>query len=149
MPVVEGETDYLLLEAIILELFPTARLLPIQPTEPGKGGWRDVQKWCQETWQRPGASLAQIISGQTGPKLDLLIIHVDADIARQSNSDLQKNVTSPITDVLQPCPPSVDTVNKLLRFASPWGKASGSALAKLCQFERATKRSRLSHSITG
>ena len=27
--VVEGETDYLLLEAIILELFPTARLLPI------------------------------------------------------------------------------------------------------------------------
>ena len=50
MPVVEGETDYLLLEAIILELFPTARLFPIQPTEPGKGGWRDVQKWCQETW---------------------------------------------------------------------------------------------------
>jgi hypothetical protein len=102
--VVEGETDYLLLEAIILELFPTARLFPIQPTEAGKGGWRDVQKWCQETWQRPGASLAQIISGQTGPKLDLLIIHVDADIARQSEFDLQKNVTSPITDVLQPCP---------------------------------------------
>ena len=118
--VVEGETDYLLLEAIILELFPTARLLPIQPTEPGKGGWRDVQKWCQETWQRPGASLDQIISGQTGPKLDLLIIHVDADIARQSDSDLQKNVTSPITDVLQPCPPSVETVDKLKQVVARW-----------------------------
>ena len=34
-----------------------------------------------------------------------MIIHVDADIARHSDSDLQKNVTSPITDVLQPCPP--------------------------------------------
>ena len=34
--VVEGETDYLLLETILLKLFPTARLFPIY--HPAKSG---------------------------------------------------------------------------------------------------------------
>ncbi len=118
--VVEGETDYLMLEAIILKLFPDARILSIQPAATGKGGWRDVQEWCQETWRRQGSSLEKLISEDTGQKLDLLIIQVDADIARHSTLDLQKNVDDVVADVMQPCPPIANTVSKLQLVIARW-----------------------------
>ena len=89
--VVEGPTDRLVLHAILDKLLPgdptQHRYFPLQPT-PTFGqtgtGWKGVRRWCHQTWQRPGSSLDRLISGSAGPPLDLLVIHLDADVDRKS-----------------------------------------------------------------
>ena len=92
--VVEGPTDRLVLQAVLDQLIPGQhRYLPLQPTptlgETGSG-WKGVRRWCRETWQREGVTLNAILSGATGPALDLLVIHVDASIAIEA--DLQEEI---------------------------------------------------------
>ncbi|MEA3340443.1 MAG: hypothetical protein U9R15_10805 [Chloroflexota bacterium] len=120
--VVEGPTDRLVLQAILDKLCPGEhRYFPLQPTETfGETGtgWKGVRRWCYETWQREGASLDRILSGDTGPVLDLLVIHIDADIAAEH--DLQEGDDAPIPDVQQPCPPAAATADQLERIIARW-----------------------------
>lgn len=120
--VVEGPTDRLVLQAILDKLCPGEhRYFPLQPAETfGEigTGWKGVRRWCRETWQREGASLDKILSGDTGPALDLLMIHVDADIATER--DLQEGDDTPIPDVQQPCPPAETTANQLRHVTARW-----------------------------
>lgn len=122
--VVEGPTDRLLLEAVLDEICPgDHRYFPIQPTETfGETGtgWKGVRRWCRETWQRKGSNLDRILSGDTGPPLDLLVIHVDADIATEH--DLQEDEANPIPDVAKPCPPIGTTASQLQRVVGRWLK---------------------------
>lgn len=122
--VVEGPTDRLVLEAVLNKVLPGKhRYLPLQPTETfgERGtGWKGVRRWCYETWQRQGSSLATLISGATGPALDILVIHLDADVATEH--DLQADEAEPILDVEQPCPPIRDTVNRLECVVRRWLK---------------------------
>jgi hypothetical protein len=120
--VVEGPTDRLVLEAVLNEICPGEhRFFPLQPTmtfgETGTG-WKGVRRWCRETWQREGASLEKILSGDTGSPLDLLVIQVDADIAAEP--DLQEGEETPIQNVQQPCPPAAATANQLARIIVRW-----------------------------
>ena len=120
--VVEGPTDRLVLQAILNRLCPGHhRYFSLQPTETfGKmgTGWKGVRRWCRETWQRKDASLDKILSGDTGPPLDLLVIHVDADIAIEH--DLQDEDDTPILDVQQPCPPAAATAEQLRHIVIRW-----------------------------
>ncbi len=108
--VVEGPTDRLILTAVLRKILPghpeDHRFLPLQPSptfgETGTG-WKGVRKWCQESWQRTGSSLEAILSSTSGPTLDLLVIHVDADII--GANDLQDGFDDPIPGVPAPCPP--------------------------------------------
>ncbi len=59
-----------------------------------------------------------IISGGTGPPLDLLVIHVDADIAYEN--DLQEGEEEPVLNVQQPCPPASATADQLQRVITCW-----------------------------
>ncbi len=119
--VVEGPTDRLVLEAVLSEIIPGEhRYFPLQPSTPlgATGtGWKGVRRWCQETWQRQGSSLDQIISGETGAPLDLLVIHIDADFAAED--DLQDD-DAPVADVQQPCPPAAATADKLRQVVAHW-----------------------------
>ncbi len=119
--VVEGPTDRLVLQAVLDKLLPGEnRYFPLQPgvTFGATGtGWKGVRSWCQETWQRQGSSLDQIISGETGAPLDLLVIHIDADIAAED--DLQ-NDGGPVIDVQRPCPPAAATAAKLRQVVARW-----------------------------
>ena len=123
--VVEGPTDRLVLQAVLDRLLPDDpeghRYFPLQPT-PMFGhtgtGWKGVRSWCYQTWQRSGSNLNVILSGDTGPLLDLLVIHVDADIA--SETDLQDDDAAPIPDVQQPCPPASATADQLQRVIEHW-----------------------------
>jgi hypothetical protein len=81
-------------------------------------GWKGVRRWCRETWQRDGSSLDKILSGDTGPPLDLLVIQVDADIADEA--DLQTDDQSPVPDVRRPCPPIAGTAIQLRRVIARW-----------------------------
>ncbi len=120
--VVEGPTDRLVLEAVLNKLCPGEhRYFTLQPAETfGKmgTGWKGVRRWCRKTWQREGSSLDKILSSDTGPALDLLVIQVDADIATEH--DLQEGEKSPIPDVQQPCPPVVATTNQLRCVIARW-----------------------------
>lgn len=120
--VVEGPTDRLVLETVLDKLCPGEhRYFALQPPETfGETGtgWKGVCRWCREIWQREGSSLEKIISGDTGPALDLLVIHVDADIAREH--DLQEGINTPVPNVEQPCPPAEATANQLKRVMARW-----------------------------
>ncbi len=125
--VVEGPTDRLVLQAILDRLLPGEhRYLPLQPpaTFGERGtGWKGVRRWCRETWQRSGSDLDRLLAGDTGPALDLLVIHVDADIADEP--DLQENEADPISDVSQPCPPIEPTAERLRRVVARWLRLDG------------------------
>jgi hypothetical protein len=120
--VVEGPTDRLVLEAILSKLIPGEhRFLALQPTttfgETGTG-WKGVRRWCRETWQRAGSSLGTILSSAVGPPLDLLVIHVDASIA--SETDLQADEDLPVEEVQLPCPPAIATASRLRQVIAHW-----------------------------
>jgi hypothetical protein len=123
--VVEGPTDRLVLEAVLDRLLPgdpaEHRYFPLQPT-PTFGatgtGWKGVRRWCRQTWKRSGSSLDRLISGSAGPPFDLLVIHVDADIAYEH--DLQQEEDEPVLDVQQPCPPVGATVDKIRQVVKCW-----------------------------
>ena len=120
--VVEGPTDRLVLKAVLGKLIPGQhRYLPLQPTptlgETGSG-WKGVRRWCRETWRREGLTLDAILSGATGPALDLLVIHVDASIVAEA--DLQEGDDDPIADLQQPCPPVASTAIRLRQVIAHW-----------------------------
>jgi hypothetical protein len=120
--IVEGPTDRLVLQAILDRLCPGEHLyLPLQPSttfgETGTG-WKGVRRFCREIWQRDNSSLEKLISGATGPAMDLLVIHVDADIAAEA--DLQEGTPNPVENVQQPCPPAADTVKILRQVVARW-----------------------------
>lgn len=118
--VVEGPTDRLILESVLTHLLPGEhRFFPLQPTETlGRtgSGWKGVRRWCNETWQREHSNLETILSSATGPALDLLVIHVDADIV--SEQDLQQDSAFPIMP--QPCPPVSATVAQIEALILHW-----------------------------
>src|SRR5438874_144139 len=92
--VVEGPSDRLVIEEIVSYLFPGEhtflRLQPIVSAPETGRGWKGVRAWCRETWQRPGSSLARLLSGETGQPIDLLVVHLDADIVDEA--DLQEGL---------------------------------------------------------
>ncbi|MCD4738255.1 MAG: hypothetical protein K8R89_03225 [Anaerolineae bacterium] len=125
--VVEGPTDELVLKAVIGYLHPGQhRFFPLQPisvhSERGNG-WKGIRRWCKETWQRAGSDLEKIISADTGPPLDLLVIMLDADIVTER--DLQDNgLTDLIRDVQPVCPPIATTVTRLEQVVCRWFQRS-------------------------
>ncbi len=80
--VAEGKTDVFILEAILQRMRPDLQVDRIQPEyhdydrEFGDGGWGRVKKWCQDEGTDLFAYMNLIY-----PRLDLLVIHTDADIA--------------------------------------------------------------------
>jgi len=105
--VAEGGTDHLLIQAVILRLFPGEhRFLPLQPSDTVRetgGGWKGVRRWCRQRWQPPGPTLEQLMSAETGDPIDLLVIHIDADVILEH--DLQEGVPDPIAIPDPVCPP--------------------------------------------
>jgi len=121
--VVEGPTDRVVLEAIIAKLIPGDHsFLSLQPQstlgETG-AGWKGVRRWCRQTWQREGSSLDAILSS-VYPPIDILVIHVDTDIANEH--DLQADDPEPLDDPTQPCPPAAATAAGLAQVISRWLK---------------------------
>ena len=86
--VCEGATDFPILEAIILELWPEIdRVLPLQPPldelgqpKSPRGGWSEVQKWCEAH----AGTLTELLSDDFGDPIDLLVVALDVDIAIQA-----------------------------------------------------------------
>ena len=126
--VAEGPTDYEVIHAALKAILPhrfTLTLLQPEATQPAMGsGWGGVLKWCGAAGKRHAASL------DTDPTLegfDLLVIHLDVDVAQKQYADCGPEVPEhaaakgwaelPCT---MPCPPVADTCAKLEAALRSW-----------------------------
>ncbi len=124
--IAEGTTDLIVIEAALKAIlqrdFILSQLQP-EPTRPSMGqGWGGVFKWCQEFRNRGYMSIE---SDPTLQGFDLVIVHLDADVAdktyaecgpaaEQAGQRLQPIPSS------RPCPPAADTVIELETLLLNW-----------------------------
>ncbi len=135
--VVEGPTDEVVLKAVI-EAIVGDRPIQFSVLQPefsvglgGTGtGWGGVYRWCEQTRDEGNGHVSgSVLFGFH----DLLIVHLDADVAGKKYSD--DGIVDPATDLPceQPCPPCVDTTNALRKVLLRWmGETSTPAWCILC-----------------
>ena len=131
--VAEGVTDYEELRAAIESMLAgqSFDLKLLQPEEsvafmgtgsagPLGGGWRGVYKWCLQAAERGSGS------GRGDPlflSYDILILHLDADVAGEDPANYPTNPIASLSGVLpceRPCPPPNDTTNRLRQILLSW-----------------------------
>jgi hypothetical protein len=126
--IAEGPTDYVIFEAALRSILTrpfTLILLQPEATRPDLGGgWGGVMKWCRELRTRGGESIAD------DPPLqlyDLIILHIDADVAHKSYSDYGREFAREAHEMglgalpcALPCPPPGATVDKLIAVVLSW-----------------------------
>lgn len=120
--IVEGSTDRLLLKAIVDEICPGEHeYLDLQPADVGESfgergsGWKGVRRFCFDIWQQLSDDVTNFIIDY---QLDLLIIHIDADVAVEG--DLQEGLVSVVKDLPQPCPPITLITANLREVVAKW-----------------------------
>ncbi len=90
------------------------------------GGWKGVGKWCFQAARRGGGKL----SGGLLDLFDVLILHLDADVAAEEPAEGSPFVGLPCE---QPCPPAVDTTDALRAVMLRWtGESAIPARVVLC-----------------
>ncbi|MCB8977916.1 MAG: hypothetical protein H6657_10875 [Ardenticatenaceae bacterium] len=120
--IVEGPTDRLLLKAVVDEIcHGEHEYLDLQPADLGDSfgergsGWKGVRRFCFDICQQLSESVSDFIIDF---QLDLLIIHIDADVALEE--DLQEGAASIAKELLQPCPPITLTTMSLEEVVTKW-----------------------------
>ena len=120
--VVEGATDYLVLDALVEEFLkddyiPTRIQPPISEFAdqqgPLGGGWRGVLRWCGEA--NKGLALSNF---------DVLIVHLDADVAQESELDSLQLKSN--------CPPATFACDKLRSHITNLLNTNGTPHIVLC-----------------
>ena len=112
--IVEGATDYHIIDALVERFLQTDNYVPTQIQPPMSeytddlgplgGGWRGVVKWCSDIGARPEGLAGSMILANT----DCLVIHVDADMASEAEfSEI---------DLSAPCPPAKDTCDRVRQY---------------------------------
>lgn len=87
--VAEGPTDYVIIEALIQKFVPGEHnFLLLQPEGSATagfgtrgGGWPGVQRFCELIPSEFGG--LQAFMSKTTPHMDILVIHLDGDVARE------------------------------------------------------------------
>ena len=129
--VVEGPADAIVLQAILRALLPDGADFVFQTLQP-KGsvafnsasfgrvgvGWVGVYRWSQQSAREGNGS----VSGSSALSChDLLIIHVDADVAGKTYaSGSIQDAPSEDLPCEEPCPPPQDTTNALRAVLLNW-----------------------------
>jgi len=129
--VAEGPTDYEVIEAALKSVLAkpfTMRLLQPEATLGIMGaGWCGVLKWCQAAHQRHQLHHGSLDTDPTLVGFDLIIIHLDVDVASKQYDDCGGPLAAIAQDsnwgslrCKQPCPPVSDTVNLLGEVIKSW-----------------------------
>jgi hypothetical protein len=126
--VAEGPLDRIVIEAALRAILPTAFVLTVlQPeaTRPHMGtGWGGVLKWCHASGlrHRGPLDLDPTLAG-----FDMLIIHLDADVADKQYGDCGPEVAIMaqqkgwhVLPCSQPCPPAAHTCEQLKAAIASW-----------------------------
>ena len=124
--VTEGPTDFVIIEAALKAILQRPFILSLLQPESTRpemgGGWCGVFKWCREFRLRGAASI------EADPILanfDLVIVHLDADVADKSYADCGDTVMQAANGLqalpcTQPCPPPSNTVAALEAVLLSW-----------------------------
>ena len=126
--VAEGPLDSIILQAILKAIVPcpfVLTLLQPEATRPKMGnGWPGVLKWCHEARLR---HLGSLDADPTLAGFDLLIIHVDADVADMHYQDCGQEIVNLAAQFAwhalpcsMPCPPASNTCNQVQHAISSW-----------------------------
>jgi hypothetical protein len=104
--VCEGSTDHVVLEAVLLAHLnsPDFRVSRLQPDAslyggdagPHGGGWKGVRGWCHSV--RDAGGIQSV--GTLPEDVDLLVIHVDADILLDEEHDANNPCPPPDANIL-------------------------------------------------
>jgi hypothetical protein len=144
--VAEGVTDYEVLKAAVESMldgqsFDMKLLQPegsVAFTGAGSagalgGGWKGVYKWCLQATERSGGSVR---SDPLFLAYDILILHLDADVAGEDPANYPVNPMNELSRVLpceRPCPPPSDSTDRLRRILLSWvGEAVAPPRTVLC-----------------
>ena len=108
----EGPTDTVVIEAAVAHHLEDFVLIQIQPERslfggdqgPLGGGWKGVRAWCRQAAEQGGLEASGRLANT-----DLLIVHVDADVADEEEIACAR-----------PCPPPSDTVDALREVVLSW-----------------------------
>jgi hypothetical protein len=123
----EGPTDRVVIEAL-LQAILGVRPFVLQQLQPegslafGKlgSGWTGVYRWCKQSAGRGGGH----VSGDAllFQNYDLLILHVDADVAGMKYADdsIVPQAGDGELPCERPCPPASDTANALRAVVLSW-----------------------------
>lgn len=126
--VAEGPTDYEVIAAALRAMLKqpfVMTLLQPEATQPQFGsGWGGVLKWCHTTSRRHSGPLSQ---DPTLSLFDLIILHLDADVAAKHYADCGPAVAEMAQTFNwkplpchQPCPPAADTCIALQHVLTAW-----------------------------
>jgi len=137
--VAEGVTDQIVVQAALSAILPepfVLQLLQPEPTRPELGGgWCGVLKWCLEFRAR---GLARLEDDPTLELFDLIVLHLDADVADGAYAQCGAGVDGHanglgVLPCAKPCPPPGDTVDALKAVLLTWlGVVSSGPRTLLC-----------------
>jgi hypothetical protein len=121
--VAEGSTDFVIIEAALKACLSkpfVLTLLQPEATRPEmQGGWGGVYKWCRAMAAR---GFGMLEADPTLSRFDLVIIHIDADVAGKRYSDIGLDPleqAQPLPCALF-CPPPEATVDALQKVVLSW-----------------------------
>jgi len=129
--VAEGPTDSVVIEAalksVLAKPFTMVRLQPEATPGITGTGWSGVLKWCQAAHQRHQLHHGSLDTDPTLVGFDLIIIHLDVDVASMQYGDCGGSLAAIAQDsnwgslpCKQPCPPVSDTVDLLGEVIKSW-----------------------------
>lgn len=131
--VAEGVTDFVVLNAA-MESMLEGRSFDLKLLQPegsvafagsgdaGQfgGGWRGVHKWCLQARERSSGGIRDDVLFTA---YDLLVLHLDADVAGEDPANYSVYEISGLAGVLpcdRPCPPASDTTDRLRQVLLSW-----------------------------
>lgn len=143
--VAEGPTDRIVIEAAMSRVLGEKAFIlrQIQPEESSAfpqslgRGWSGVYRWCRQASARAGGAIRNDPLFAT---YDLLILHLDADVANASYADA--GIINAANDLPcnLPCPPASDSTNSLRNVMLRWiGEASAPPKTILCTPSKITE----------
>ena len=148
---VEGPTDAIVLQAILRALLPDDTELVLQTLQPEGsaafgaasfgstgGGWAGVYRWSR---QSAGEGSGSVSGSSVLSHHDLLIVHVDADVAGNTyaNGGIHDASRADLP-CEEPCPPPEDTTNALRTVVLNWlGEHECPSWLVLCMPSKSTE----------
>ena len=130
--VAEGPTDAVIVEAVLKALLTRPFILTLlqpEPTRPKLGaGWGGVLRWCLNFANRSPASFED---DPSMPGFDLFMVHIDADVAEMSYTDVSNEVAAmaaqrdwPLLPNSHPCPPALASADVMRACLLSWAGLS-------------------------
>jgi hypothetical protein len=106
--VCEGDADREIVKAVLDHYLDDYEPVPVQPplgaigghAGPLGGGWKGVRRWCQQEAPVGGGPLRVLLQNH-----DLIIVHVDADVAKDHDSGVALRNLATVTAARRWGPP--------------------------------------------